>query len=90
MVVDPDAILCRRHPILHSQQHLRSHVQEHGHAQRHIGPVHQPALPPMGYKTPMEPLCGHNKKQEVVDNNDAAAYVLSNADAAVPSATDNR
>ena len=90
MAVDPDAILCRRHPILHSQQHLRSHVQEHGHAKRYIGPIHQPALPPMSYKTPLEPFCGHNEKQTLVDRRHAGPNVCRNASAPVPAPESNR
>ena len=79
MAVGADAIFCRRYPVFHSQQHLRCHVQEHGHAERNAGPIHQPAISPLGNKTPLESFCRYNQKQEMVDHNNADPDVCGNA-----------
>ena len=85
-----DAIFCRRHTVLHSQQHIRSHVQEYGHAERNAGPVHQHAIFPLGNKTILEPVRRYNQKQEVVDHNHADCYVGSNVDAPFSTASNYR
>ena len=90
MAMGTDAIFCGRYTILHSQQHIRSHVQEYGHAERNAGPIYQFAISSMGNQAAMEPVRRYNQKQEMVDHNHADSYVCSNVDAPFPSAPVNR
>ena len=88
MDVGSDPVFRRRYTLFHREQYIRGHVQEYGHAQRDAGPVYEPVVSAMGGKTPLEPLCGHNKKQKVVDHHHAGAYVRCNACPSVPSPAD--
>ena len=84
-----DAIFCRRHTVLHSQQYIRSHVQEYGHAERNAGLIHKPALSSMGHQAPLESVCRHNQEQEMVDRHNADPYDCRHAGASMSSASDN-
>ena len=84
--MDPDPVFRRGNPIFHSQQHIRGHVQEHGHAERPAGPIYQHALSSMGHQAPLEPVRGHHQVKEVVDIEHADHDVCGYAHATFPAA----
>ena len=85
--MDPDPIFCGGNPLFHSQQHIRRHVQEYGHAERSAGFIYQHALSSMGHQTPLESVRGHHQVQEMVDHHHAGHNVCSHADAPFPASS---
>ena len=90
MALGADVVFCRGPAILHSEQYFGGNVQEYGHAERNVGSLYKPTVPPMGHQTPMEPLRGHNSQQALVDRINAAADVSRYVDASVLSSADRR
>ena len=75
MEVDTYSVLCRGYPVFHCEQHIRDHVQQHGHVQGRYGDVYQPSVSSVGHQAPLEPVCGHNQDQEMVDYGHADNHV---------------
>lgn len=61
-------ILCTRHPLLHSQQHLGTDVCQDGCSQWGDGFVYEFAVSTLDHQALLEPVHRHHQDQTMVDH----------------------